>query len=92
MGCEKSNLCSVERDKPDDLQTLGQGMQHNLSPSVKGVFRIMANAIINAKSNANEINAANAATATPAPVAEQKEQQTAQTSRRRRSTTPRCGG
>lgn len=23
-------FCSVEWDKPDDLQTLGQGMQHNL--------------------------------------------------------------
>lgn len=63
-------------------------MQNNLSPSVKGVFKIMANAIINGQNNVNEQNAANAATATPAPVAEQKEQQTAQTSRRRRSTTP----
>ena len=44
------------------------------------------------KNNVNEQTTANAATATPAPVAEQKEQQTAQTSRRRRSTTPRCGG
>ena len=61
-------------------------MQHNLSPSVKGVFKIM-NTIIG-KNNVNEQTTANAATATPAPVAEQKEQQTAQTSRRRRSTTP----
>ena len=48
-------------------------MQNNFSPSVKGVFKIMANAIINGQNNVNEQNAANAATATPAPVAEQKE-------------------
>ena len=47
-------------------------MQNNFSPSVKGVFKIMANSHLQNGVNANEINAANAATATPAPVAEQK--------------------
>ncbi len=28
-------FCSVEWDKPDDLQTLGQGMQHNSKPLCK---------------------------------------------------------
>ena len=30
-----AELCSVERDKPDDLQALGQGKQHNWCPSAK---------------------------------------------------------
>lgn len=53
----------------------------------------MANAIIPAAEVAatNQVTAP-AATILTAPATEQKEPQTNSTSRRRRSTTPRCGG
>lgn len=71
-------LCSVERDKPDDLQALGQGEQHNRCPSVTGALESMANNVINpAAEVAANVENKNNAVKVNAPKTERRREYTA---------------